>query len=210
MAETGKTTAAKSAAKKTTKDQDGADNAAATDPTHSHDAVQRGGDVRQDEGPGTGREAGPDEGGYQQARMSGAHAADPSSAPIEAPDLHTATQPVEGHAGSSTVDVRAAVALSSYAGEDHEDVVDEDGNSVDLGDLWEEPENKAATYVTAKQAVYETYYAVGQNTDDQPMTRLLFPKGARVPKAQAYQMGAAQERSKAQLEQRKSANTPLR
>jgi hypothetical protein len=208
MAETSKKAAAKATAPKTT-GKDDADSAAPTDQTHSHDAVQRGGDVQQDAGPGTGREAGPDEGGYQQARMSGAHAADPSSAPIEAPDLHSATQPVEGHHGSSTVDVRAAVALSSYAGEDHEAIVDEDGSEVDLDDLFEEPENKAATYVTVKRAVYETYYAVGQNTDDQPMTRLLFPAGARVPKAQAYQMSAAQDRSKAQLEQRKAANKPL-
>jgi hypothetical protein len=208
MAETGKKAAAKAtAATKDTKSD--ADAAATNDPTHPHAAVQRGGDVRQDEGPGTGREARPDEGGYQQARMSGANAADPSSAPIEAPDLHSATQPVEGHHGSSTVDVRAAVALSSYAGEDHEDIVDDDGNPVDLDDLWQEPENKAATYVTAKQRVWETYYAVGQNTDDEPLKRLLFPKDAVVPKAQAYQMAAVQDRSRAQLEQRKAANEPL-
>lgn len=129
-------------------------------------------------GPGTGTPA-PPESSY---RTPSTIVEDPDGAPLEPPtDTKTQVEPAQGYNESSTDHVMAAAGRITYAGEDYKAIVGDDGKKVTPGNLFDDSDG-SKTFVTAKQRVYEEFYY--PNTTE-VCQRLLFPAGARVPRAQA-------------------------
>jgi hypothetical protein len=152
-----------------------------------------------DQGPGTRQETpaeDPAPGNTKyQARMhiGNGHVA----APIEAPDAAHQSSPAEGHSRSSTNPISALTGVQTYTGENHVDLVDEDGNAVDADDLFEDAD-PGKTFRVAKQRVYERFNYAGSQ---QVFTRLLYPAGHRVSLAEAVRLSDAQRLGKLQTEQ---------
>lgn len=156
-----------------------------------------------DQGPGTRQEApseDPAPGSTKyQARMhiGNGHVA----APIEAPDAQYQEDPPEGHSRSSTNPIAALTGVQTYTGENHVDLVDEDGNPLDPEAIFEEAD-PGKTFRVAKQRVYERFQYAGSQ---QQFTRLLYPAGHRVGLAEAVRLGDAQHLGKLQLKQETEA-----
>lgn len=102
-------------------------------------------------------------------------------APIEAPDGALQTAPARGYDTSTTNTFAANAAVSTYPGEDHQALVDEDGNEIDAEDLFDDSDG-VQTFVTVKQRAYEVFTYPGAT---QTATRLLFAAGARVDRITA-------------------------
>lgn len=109
------------------------------------------------------------------------------SAPIEAPDAALQTQPARGYDTSTTNTVAANAAVSTYPGEDHVRLVDEDGNEIDGADLFNDSDG-VQTFVTAKQRVFEVFRYPGAERTAQ---RLLYAAGARVDRLTAARLQEA-------------------
>lgn len=137
-----------------------------------------------DSGPGTGTDAPADE---QTRSPDRATARQPDAAPLVAPDATTQTQPEGGYRESSTDPVAAASGVRTQPGTRHRAVVDDQGNQVDPGDLFSEPEGPQ-TYRVVKRRVYERFTYPGSAT---VASHLLFPAGQRVSRPEAARIEAA-------------------
>lgn len=89
--------------------------------------------------------------------------------------------PVEPQRHLSTSPVAAAAGQRSLVGQGTLGLVDEEGNDLNPDDVFDSGDG-SATYVTTKVRVYEKFVQRGART---PITRLLFPANARVPRDKA-------------------------
>lgn len=133
-------------------------------------------------GPGTGTPAAPESTYRPPATL-----VNDDGSPLDAPaDTHTQPQPEQGYNESSSDHVYAAAGGRTIAGEDFKRVVGPDKKAVRASSLFEDNDGK--TFVIAKDRVYEEFYYPGTT---EVAHRLLFAKGARVPRARAEQIKAA-------------------
>lgn len=137
-----------------------------------------------DSGPGTGVDAPADkaEGRYPATVVGDDN--DPLAPPK---DAATQTEPEAGQTMSSTDQVYAETGGRTIAGEDHVSLVDGDGNTVDVGSLFDGGDGSKGS-VTVTKRVYEEF--TYPNTTE-TARRLLFTEGQRVPRAQADRVKAA-------------------
>lgn len=152
-----------------------------TDNTEQGEQSQTG--RPEDSGPGTGREAPPEETARYPSTVVNS-----DSTPLDPPaDSHTQAEPEQGHAASTTDNVYAEAGGRTIAGEDYSRLVDAEGNEVSADSLFDDGD-KSKTFVTVKMRVYEEFYYPNTN---EPAKRLLFAEGRRVPRAQAERIKAA-------------------
>lgn len=103
------------------------------------------------------------------------------SAPIEAPDAAWQTQPLRGLDESSTNHVAANAGMLVQPGEDHVELVDENGAPVDPEELFTDPD-PVQTFVMAKQRLFELFRYPGASNVSM---RQLYTPGARVDRLTA-------------------------
>lgn len=136
-------------------------------------------------GPGTGAPATPETGARPLATIPNTA---PEAAPLSPPaDHHLQTQPVDGYKTSSTDQTYAEVGGRTIAGENLVALVNRAGEPVDIATLFEDP-GPRFTHMVSTERVYEKFTYPNTKTVDK---RLLFPKGALVPRAQAVRIQAA-------------------
>lgn len=105
-----------------------------------------------------------------------------AASPLEAGDSHGDRRPpVEPQRHLSTSPVAAAAGQRSLVGSGSLGLVDEEGNDLDPDDVFDFGDG-TTTYATTKVRVYENIVQQGSRT---PVTRLLFPANARVPRDKA-------------------------
>lgn len=110
------------------------------------------------------------------------------AAPLEPPERAAQREPASGHPHSTTNHVAANAALRSVPGSTHEGLVDDDGNPVNIDDVFEFPgEGNPSTIARVTKRVYERFRY--PNTDTMA-THLLYREGADVPLWQAHQLVA--------------------
>src|SRR5206468_9464341 len=127
----------------------GAASKADQDQSSKHNVGQPAGHA--DAGPGTGVEAPEDKTvrGQQRMHIGAGHVA----APIEAPDGAFQTDPPEGHSRSSTNPVSGLRGVSTYTGENHVRLIDQDGKDLAASDIFE-PHGENETSRTTKVRVF--------------------------------------------------------
>lgn len=136
-------------------------------------------------GPGTGTDVTPEATSRPPATIVNET---PGAAPLSPPADHgTQREPALGYPSSSTDQTYAEVGGRTIAGENHVQLVDQNNNPVDIDSLFTD-EGGRFTHVTATQRVYERFTYPNSKRADK---RLIFAKGARVPRAQAARIQAA-------------------
>lgn len=112
----------------------------------------------------------------------------PDAAPLSPPADHaTQTEPANGHTTSSTDQTYAEVGGRTIAGENHIRLVDHKGDTIDPEALFHD-ESPRHTHVVAAQRVSEEFSYPGSG---RVVKRLIYPKGAHVPRGQAARIVAA-------------------
>jgi hypothetical protein len=181
------TTAKKAAAapKTTTASAPAADDSTTSTETHadSNDESTAARSAR-DVGPGTGTPAQAETAARPPATIVNETAAAPLDPPADTPSQ---TQPALGHAEASTNHVYAAAGGQTYPGEAHRRFINVDGEEIDPDEMFEEVEPRF-TYVIAKERIREEFTYRNSKQADR---RLLYPAGARVPRAEAAGLVAA-------------------
>lgn len=134
-------------------------------------------------GPGTGSASPEDE----QERSPSTTVLPTEAGPLVPTDVQKVHEPADGHPESSTNTVAAGAALRTVPGENHVRLHTEDGEDVDVEDLFTEPLG-ASRMVEVKQRVFQTFTYHKART---PTTRLAYNKGARIPLAEAERFKAS-------------------
>lgn len=136
-------------------------------------------------GPMTGVAATPETGARPPATIVNES---PDAAPLSPPaDHHLQREPASGHPTSSTDQTYAEVGGQTIAGENHVGLVNRAGERVDIDSLFQDPGGRH-THVVCTERVYELFTYPGTRRAEK---RLIFPKGALVPRAQAARIQAA-------------------
>lgn len=158
-----------------------------------------GASVNVESGPQTGNPAAPETTARPLATIPNES---PDAAPLDPPaDHHLQRQPELGHPTSSTDQTYAEVGGQTIAGENLVELVNQAGDRVDIDDLFEDP-GPRFTHMVAKERVYERFTYPNTSTVQK---RLIFPKGAFVPRAQAVRIQAAAKADTAAAEAASSA-----
>lgn len=106
------------------------------------------------------------------------------SAPIEPPDRQTQALPEQGYDSSSTDNIVAIAGGKTMAGENTVALVNEDGELVDVDDIFNDAD-PAKTFVVTKTRVFERFTYPRAHTHTE---RLLFAAGRKVPRWQAEEI----------------------
>jgi hypothetical protein len=139
-----------------------------------------------DAGPGTQRTAPPEL--ETAGTRPPARTVTDASAPIEAPDARLQTLPVRGYDESTSNLVASNVGMANTPGEDHVEIVDEDGAAVDPDDMFDDPSGGVATFVVAKRRLFEIFRYPGAA---QVSIRQFQAPGGRVDRVTAERLKAA-------------------
>lgn len=134
-------------------------------------------------GPGTGAASPADE----QDRMPSTTVLPSEAGPLVPTDVQKVHEPADGHPESSTNSVAANAAQRSVPGSNHIRLLDEDGNDVDIEDVFEGPDGPSM-FVTTRMRLYQEFTYPKASTKT---TQLLYPRGARVTLAEAERFKAS-------------------
>lgn len=123
----------------------------------------------------------PPSAGHDGPRSDAATKREPSAAAPLDTDAGDRRPPVEAQRHLSTSPVAAAAGQRSLVGQGSLGIVDENGNDLDPDDVFDYGDG-TRTFATTKVRVYEKVVQRGART---PVTRLLFPQNAQVPREKA-------------------------
>lgn len=113
---------------------------------------------------------------------------DSEAGPLEPPtDALLQRDPPLGYSMSSTDAVYGNTGGQTVAGERHDLLEDEDGNSISVEDLFRD-DDAGKTFVTVDKRVYEVFYYPNTTTRAR---RLLYTPGQRINRADAERMKAS-------------------